>query len=253
VPDLPPHLQPKGIIAMNKSFGKLYAKTFTGSMFGAGPGRYAVWSYCIANALPPEGIVELNPQLLAPMIGMTEQDVAEAIDYLCSPDPRSRTPDDEGRRLRHVAAFEYRLVNFVAHRNGTDDDARRAYWAERQRAHRAAASNHVKRSVIDSQGQSLKQSTEGRSKKRKDIGASESRPTSAETIIESLKSNPAYAGIDVEREFHKCLTWCQANRKQATHRRFVNWLNRADPPATALPAKRPAKMLSDGSVDPTSI
>jgi len=155
MPNLPPPIYQNGPQTMNKAFGKFYAKTFTGSMYGAGPTRFALWSYCVANAMPPDGSVELNPKQLAPMIGMTEPQVADAIDYLCAPDPSSRTPADEGRRLRHVSAFEYRLVNFSAHRAGTDNDARREYWRDRQREHRQTVSNGVKRSVNDSQGQSV--------------------------------------------------------------------------------------------------
>jgi hypothetical protein len=34
----------------------------------------------------------------------------------------------------------------------------------------------------------------------------------------------------VEREYGKLIAWCEANGKQPTKRRFVNWLNRADRP-----------------------
>jgi hypothetical protein len=52
----------------------------------------------------------------------------------------------------------------------------------------------------------------------------------AEELIQSLKNNLAYAGIDVDRELGKMQAWCKANRKEPTYRRFVNWLNRADRP-----------------------
>lgn len=48
--------------------------------------------------------------------------------------------------------------------------------------------------------------------------------------IESLKANPAYAGIDVAQEFGKARAWCDVNKKTLSRRRFINWLNRAESP-----------------------
>lgn len=57
-----------------------------------------------------------------------------------------------------------------------------------------------------------------------------------------LSRNPAYSGIDLDRELGKMQVWCAANRKMATRRRFVNWLNRADRPMNhkAAPAAHKA-------------
>ncbi len=54
--------------------------------------------------------------------------------------------------------------------------------------------------------------------------------TSQEDFFAECRSNPAYTGIDVDREWHKMSAWCLANRQKPTRRRFVNWLNRADKP-----------------------
>lgn len=48
--------------------------------------------------------------------------------------------------------------------------------------------------------------------------------------IESIKADPAMAGVDVTKEVNACRFWC-ANRKPAvvmSRARLVNWLNRAD-------------------------
>ena len=72
-------------------------------------------------------------------------------------------------------------------------------------------------------------------REKKDIGANGSHPASlsdSEWLL-TIKSRPAYQGIDVEREFEKMKTWCEVNKKDPTRRRFVNWLNRADKPFSA--------------------
>lgn len=53
--------------------------------------------------------------------------------------------------------------------------------------------------------------------------------------IQALKGNPAYVGIDVDREHAKMRAWCETNRRQPTRRRFINWLNRCERPIVAQP------------------
>lgn len=48
--------------------------------------------------------------------------------------------------------------------------------------------------------------------------------------LKSLKQNPAYVLIDVERVNGKMIAWCELHGKQPTRRRLLNWLNREDVP-----------------------
>ena len=118
-------------------FGKLFQSTFTGSMFGAGPTVFSVWAYTIAHAY--KGEVELNPQLLAAILGTDPASVDEAIVYLCAPDPRSRNPEAEGRRLVHLAGFTFQVVTYDHYRAIRDNEARRDYNREAVAKHRAKA------------------------------------------------------------------------------------------------------------------
>lgn len=47
-------------------------------------------------------------------------------------------------------------------------------------------------------------------------------------FFESLKTNPAYTHVDIEREWGKCTAWCELRQKLPTRQRFINWLNRTD-------------------------
>lgn len=62
------------------------------------------------------------------------------------------------------------------------------------------------------------------------------KQTDAEWLA-SLKANPAYAAIDVDREHAKAAVWCQTNGKVLTRPRFVNWLNRCDRPMSGPEGK----------------
>lgn len=116
-------------------YGKYFASTFTGSMVGAGLNVFAVWGYVIANCR--DGSVELNPKLLAMILGCSEAEVLNAIEYLCSPDPQSRTKEHEGRRLLKNGAFLYDVPNHHSYRSILNEDERRQYFREKKREQRA--------------------------------------------------------------------------------------------------------------------
>jgi len=48
--------------------------------------------------------------------------------------------------------------------------------------------------------------------------------------LKSLESDATYSGLNIRAELGKMRRWCEANRRQPTRKRFVNWLNRIDRP-----------------------
>lgn len=148
-------------------FGKFFASAFTGSMMASGPEVFAVWGYVIANTI--DSSVELNPRLLAALIGSTPDRMQEAIDTLCLPDQHSRSKNDDGRRLIREGAFQYRVTNHAKYRNIRDEEGRREYNRIKQQEHRAKKAV-VKQPVIDSQSQSSKSAnTEAEEETEKEI------------------------------------------------------------------------------------
>lgn len=106
-------------------YGKFFASTYTGSMVGAGTDVFAVWGYVIANT--QEGQVELNPKFLSAILGTTEEKVLQAIEYLSSPDPNSRTKLEDGKRLIREGQFAYRVPTFFSYRAIRNEEERREY------------------------------------------------------------------------------------------------------------------------------
>lgn len=106
-------------------YGKFFASTYTGSMYGAGPDVFAVWGYVIANAV--DGQVELNPRLLSATLGASEERILAAIDFLCSEDPHSRSTIDNGRRLVKEGTFAYRVPTHEHYRSIRNEEERREY------------------------------------------------------------------------------------------------------------------------------
>jgi hypothetical protein len=105
-------------------FGKVFSSLWTGSMFGAGPVVFAVWAYAI-SCCDAQGVVELNPKLLAAILGCDIEDIVTAITYLCSPDKQSRTDTEDGKRLVKIGSFAYYLVNYKHYRAVKDEEDRK--------------------------------------------------------------------------------------------------------------------------------
>jgi hypothetical protein len=114
---------------------------YEGSMRGAGSAFFAVWGYVISHMMPCRGVnkgtrVELNAEVVAFLIGEKPEVVQAQIDRMCSPDPRSRTKVEGGRRLIRKGEFEFVVVNGDKYRAIRDEDSRREQNRDAQRRHR---------------------------------------------------------------------------------------------------------------------
>jgi len=131
-------------------YGKHFASMYSGSMVGAGALNFAVMGYVIAMMKTDKqygAVVELNPKLLAAILGEGEQEVAQAIAFLSEPDEQSRSKEADGRRIVQVAQFEYQVVNgakYMAIRNEEErrEQNRLNKRAERERNARKKLSSH---------------------------------------------------------------------------------------------------------------
>lgn len=128
-------------------YGKIWESAFTGSMIGSGPTVFAVWAYAIAHCR--DSSVELNPALLAAIIGTTVEDVERAIAKLEAPDPKSRNQEHDGRRLIFEGGFMYHMTGYKLYRQARDDDAKREYMRKYMRDRRANKSNPVLKDVSE--------------------------------------------------------------------------------------------------------
>lgn len=51
---------------------------------------------------------------------------------------------------------------------------------------------------------------------------------SDEEWVRSLEQEPALKGVNVRQEISRCQFWCKNNKRLATRRTIINWLNKAD-------------------------
>jgi hypothetical protein len=162
-------------------FGKIFESLFTGSMVGAGSHVFAVWSYVIANQRPDRKVgsqVDLNPRLLAAIIGEKQERIQEAIDFLCSPDPESRSRAEGGRRLVQLGQFSYKVVNGEKYRQIRNEEERRIQNREAQQRYRDKKSGKKVGGLFKSREQRFVQAVEDGNEALANEIASEGLPSS---------------------------------------------------------------------------
>ena len=101
---------------------------YEGSMRGAGSPFFAVWGYVISHFVPDRdmgAVVEINPEIVAFLIGEDQDVVQGVLDRMCGPDPKSRSREEEGRKLVKIGEYSYRVVNGAKYRAIRDEEQRR--------------------------------------------------------------------------------------------------------------------------------
>ena len=121
-------------------YGKHFASMYTGSMVGKGALFFAVWGYVISHFVPDRthgAWVELNPTILATILGESEEAIRQTVHEMCEPDEQSRSQSEEGRKLVQLGPFAYRVVNGAKYREIRDEESRRDQNREAQKRHRS--------------------------------------------------------------------------------------------------------------------
>jgi hypothetical protein len=121
-------------------YGKHFESMYTGSMVGKGSAFFAVWGYVISHFRPSQehgAVVELNPVYLGAVIGEKAEVVGGVIEDMCSPDGRSRSQVEEGRKLVALGVYDYRVVNGGRYRAIRNAEDRREYQRQKQAEYRA--------------------------------------------------------------------------------------------------------------------
>lgn len=91
------------------------------------------------------GLVMMTPAAIARRIGADLEEVMWGLKELESPDPDSKTPDNEGRRIERLEGVGYgwRVINYEHYRALKDADQLREATRERVKRHRASKSRNA--------------------------------------------------------------------------------------------------------------
>jgi hypothetical protein len=227
------------------SFTKLFSSITESSVWFEPDHTRLVWITMLAKA-DEFGIVYSSILGLANLARVPLESAVKAVETLKAPDPHSRTRDFDGRRIEDVDGG-YRILNYGKYRTIRNKEDRRIYMRDLMRKRRLLAGSLANVSNVSHSKPNAEAEAEAEyNKSTKDstyvgqIGlpgcaagaAPTSKTVSDSDWLKTLEADPAYAGMDVPREYAKMRRWCQANNRQPTRRRFVNWMNRCERPMT---------------------
>ena len=111
-------------------YGKLFSQMYDGTLATKGPWQALVTFQQLIILADQHGIVDMTPEAIARRTTVPLQIIQEGLRHLQEPDPKSRTSDEEGRRISLLSesrAWGWRIVNYRHYRILRSGDERRAY------------------------------------------------------------------------------------------------------------------------------
>lgn len=117
-------------------FGKLFASMYDGSLRSKGPWEAIVTLQQLVILADIEGAVDMNCEAISSRTSIPLPIIEKGIQALMAPDPDSRNPGEDGRRivlLRPNNAWGWRIVNYGFYRNLRSEEERRQHRREYHR------------------------------------------------------------------------------------------------------------------------
>jgi hypothetical protein len=118
-------------------FAKIFSQIFDSSIADNHKHRHVFMDLLVLA--DSDGCVDMTHEAVSRRTNVPLDDVRDAIEALCSPDPRSNSPQEEGRRLLPIderKSWGWQIVNYHHYRAIRDEEARRTYMREYRRAER---------------------------------------------------------------------------------------------------------------------
>lgn len=123
-------------------YGKIFSSMYEGTLYGEWQ-AIVTFQQMIVLA-DPEGYIDMTPQAIAARTSIPLDIITKGIEVLLMPDPQSRTPDCEGRRIESLdpkRPWGWRIVNHAHYRRLASAEekreADRLRIAEKREAERA--------------------------------------------------------------------------------------------------------------------
>jgi hypothetical protein len=130
-------------------YGKIFDSMYRGTLYGQWEAIVTFQQLIVL--CDADGVVDYTPPAISSITSIPLEIIQKGLEVLAKPDPYSRTPGADGRRIELIDAHRpwgWVIVNHKKYQNLQDSDTVRAQTRERVRRHR-----ELKRSVTDGNGQ----------------------------------------------------------------------------------------------------
>jgi hypothetical protein len=231
-------------------YGKLFSSMYDGTLATVGPWEALVTFQQLIILADKFGVVDMTSEAIARRTTLPLEIVVKGLQALEMPDPHSRTPDEDGRRIVRLSdsrPWGWRVVNHTHYRGIRSGEERREYMKLYQREYRKQRKPSVNTVNPGQPDQPIKPISESRMqnaecKKQSAISDKPKRPSRQgfKEWFEEIKKSPAYEGIDCERELEKMKVWFttpKARGRKLSKTFALNWLNKIDPGESAKETK----------------
>jgi hypothetical protein len=119
-------------------FAKIFAQIFDSSISSDYVVRHVFMDLLVLA--DRDGVVDMTLDAISRRTNVPEEIVSHALSELMKADIKSRSHNEEGARLIPIDSHRdwgWQIVNYEHYRNIKDEEARRTYFRDRQREHRA--------------------------------------------------------------------------------------------------------------------
>lgn len=131
------------------AYTKLFSSIVTSTIWVESDRTRLVWITMLAIA-DKNGEIQASVPGLARIAGVPISDCEEALKKFLGPDPYSRTPDDQGRRIEEIPGG-WALLNYAKYRNmaSKEDQKQKATERQRRKRDRESRNEDLSRPVTD--------------------------------------------------------------------------------------------------------
>lgn len=123
-----------------RMYGKLFEQMYDGTLCTHGPWEALVTFQQLIILSDKDGVVDMTPEAISRRTTIPLEVIKTGLQRLSEPDPESRTPDEEGRRIAFLSdsrAWGWRIVNYIKYRTIRTAEDRKQYMRNYQRQRRA--------------------------------------------------------------------------------------------------------------------
>jgi hypothetical protein len=216
---------------------------YQGTLATKGPWQALVTFQQMVILADKHGCVDMTPDAISRITTIPLEIIETGLQELSKPDPESRSPLEEGRRIAPLSdhrSWGWKVVNYEHYRKIRSEEERREYHRQYMRKRRSVKEN-VKESTGGEQSQPIAVSSMQEAISKETSVAQALHPTALPLregqelkIPESLISEWAqtYPKVDVPATIKEMRAWCLSNpSRKKTKRgalRFINqWLRTA--------------------------
>lgn len=139
-------------------YGKIFESMYDGTLVSRGPWQAVVTFQQLIVLANRDGVVDMTPEAISRRTSIPLDIITLGLEELMKPDPRSRTPDDEGRRITLLEAHRdwgWHIVNHEKYRQMRNAEERREYLRVKKTESRARRKEEDDKSRAVNNGQQV--------------------------------------------------------------------------------------------------